>query len=101
MRRLLWLGLGLALGALVFRKATHIAERLTPKRLVSSATSALAELSEAIRDFAADVRDGMSEHESALREAAELDGGRLGAPPAPPVPPALAGPEPLGGSSTP
>jgi hypothetical protein len=77
MRRLFWLGIGLALGALIFRKATKVAEQLTPRGLAQSAASALSELSEAIRDFAADVREGMTEHEAVLREGAGLDGGDL------------------------
>ena len=78
MRRLFWLGIGLALGALIFRKASQVAGRVTPSGLARTAGGALVELSEAIRDFAADVRDGMSEREAVLREGAELDGGRLG-----------------------
>ena len=80
MRRLFWLGIGLTLGALIFRKATKVAEQLTPKGLAQSAAAALSELSEAIRDFAADVREGMTEHEAALREGAALDGGDLSQP---------------------
>ncbi len=83
MRRLFWLGLGLALGALIFRRLSRAAEQLTPKGLASTAGAALAELSTAIQDFAADVRQGMVEHEAVLREAAELDGGQLGRPAAP------------------
>jgi hypothetical protein len=82
-RRLFWLGLGLALGALIFRRLSRAAEQLTPKGLANSAGAALAELTAAIQDFAADVRQGMVEHEAVLREAAELDGGHLGSVPAP------------------
>jgi hypothetical protein len=77
-RRLFWLGIGLALGALIFRKLSQAAERLTPSSLVHAATGLVSELAEAIRDFSADVREGMVEHEASLREAAELDGGHLG-----------------------
>lgn len=77
-RRLFWLGLGLALGALIFRKMSQVAERLTPSGLVQTVTGLVAELSEAVRDFASDVHEGMVEREAVLREAAELDGGRLG-----------------------
>ena len=78
MRRLFWLGIGLALGALIFRKASKAAGRLTPGGLAQTAVGVVSELAEAIRDFAADVREGMAEREAALREAAELDGGHLG-----------------------
>jgi len=75
MRRLFWLGVGLALGALVFRKLNQTAQRMTPSSLAQSASSALAELSEAIQDFATEVREGMREREAELREGAGLDSG--------------------------
>ena len=79
-RRLFWLGIGLALGALIFRKLSKTAERLTPTGLARTAGGLIAELTEAVREFGADVREGMTEHEASLREAAELDGGHLGRP---------------------
>lgn len=82
MRRLFWLGLGLALGALVFRRMSRAAERLTPAGIAESLGGALTDLSEAVRDFAADVREGMTEQETALREGAGLDAAQ-------PAPPAL------------
>ncbi len=75
MRRLFWLGIGLALGALAFRKMNQLAHRMTPSGVAQSLGGALAELSEAVRDFAADVREGMHEHEAALREGVGLDAG--------------------------
>ena len=79
-RRLFWLGIGLALGALIFRRLSRLAEQLTPAGLARGLGGGLAELAQAAQDFAAAVRQGMREHEAALREAAELDGGRLGRP---------------------
>lgn len=73
MRRLFWLGIGLALGALAFRKLNQVAGKMTPTGMAKSLGTGLAELSEAVRDFAADVRDGMHEQEQALREGAGLD----------------------------
>jgi hypothetical protein len=81
MRRLFWLGVGLALGALAFRKLNQTAQRMAPKNMAQSASSALAELSHAIQDFAAEVRVGMREREVELREGAGLDAGDA----APPV----------------
>jgi hypothetical protein len=75
MRRLFWLGIGLAIGALAFRKLNRVAQKMTPGGLAQSIGSALADLSEALRDFAADVRQGMHEQEAALREGAGLDAG--------------------------
>jgi hypothetical protein len=80
MRRLFWLGIGLALGALIFRKLTQVAEKLTPTGIARSLSDSLRDLAAAVRDFAEDVRAGMTEHEASLREAAELDGGHLGRP---------------------
>jgi hypothetical protein len=78
-RRLFWLGIGLALGALIFRKISQLAEKATPSGIARTVSGALSELSQAVRDFSADVRENMAEHEASLREAAELDGGHLGA----------------------
>ena len=75
MRRLFWLGVGLALGALVFRKLNQAAQRMTPNSMAKSVGSALAELTEAVQDFAADVRESMREREMELREGAGLDAG--------------------------
>jgi adenylosuccinate lyase len=83
MRRLFWLGIGLALGALVFRKLNQTARRLTPRNMAQSTGSALAELTQAVQDFAAEVRESMREREVELREGAGLDAGdvaRAGAP---------------------
>jgi flagellar motor switch protein FliM len=75
MRRLFWLGVGLALGALVFRKLNQTAQRLTPRNMAQSTGSALAELTQAVQDFAAEVRENMREREVELREGAGLDAG--------------------------
>jgi adenylosuccinate lyase len=75
MRRLFWLGIGLALGALVFRKLNQTAQRLTPRNMAQSTGSALAELTQAVQDFAAEVRESMREREVELREGAGLDAG--------------------------
>jgi len=75
MRRLFWLGVGLALGALVFRKLNQTAQRLAPRSMAQSAGSALAELTQAVQDFSAEVRDSMREREVELREGAGLDAG--------------------------
>jgi hypothetical protein len=82
-RKLLWLtvgGVALALGALVVRQLSGAGERPDPKRLARSAAAAMSGLTDSIQSFATDVRQGMAEHEATLREAAELDGGRLGRP---------------------
>lgn len=76
MKRMFWLALGVTVGALVVRKLSSAAESLTPKGLSGS----LQGLAEAVRDFADEVREGMSSRESELLEGSGIDG-RLGARP--------------------
>lgn len=66
------------LGATVLRRRSGGTRTFTPKALTESAGAALSELIAAVQSFVTDVRQGMAEHEAALREAAELDGGQLG-----------------------
>lgn len=75
MRRLFWLALGASLGVLIFRKLSRAADRLTPQGIAASLGAGLNDLAYSLRDFADDVRDAMSAHESALRSAAGLDSG--------------------------
>jgi hypothetical protein len=74
MRRLFWLALGITLGALIVRKLSRAAERLTPSGVANSLAAALTDLANSIRDFAADVREAMHERETELREASGMDG---------------------------
>ncbi len=80
MRRLFWLALGITVGALVVRRLSAAAQRLTPGGIAESLTSGLAQLAEAIGDFAGDVRTAMAEREKELRAGVGLDG-QLGAKP--------------------
>jgi hypothetical protein len=73
MRRLFWLALGVTLGALIVRKLSRAAERLTPRGLAGSIGAGLSDLADAAREFATDVRTAMSEREAELREATGLD----------------------------
>lgn len=73
-RRLFWLAMGITIGALIVRKLNRAVDRLTPKSMAKSASGALSELSEAVRDFALDVRSAMQEREDALRDGAGFDG---------------------------
>ena len=74
MRRLFWLAMGVTIGALIVRKLSRAAERLTPGGLAGGVANALNELAAAVRDFAADVREAMADRESELRAATGLDG---------------------------
>jgi len=73
-RRLFYVALGAAVGVLVVRKASQTASRFTPAGVQGSVAGALGGLSEAIRGFGEDVREGMAEREEELRLALGLDG---------------------------
>ncbi len=66
MRRVFWLGIGVAVGVLVVRKLTKTAESYGPKGLAQSAKSTATGLLNSARAFADDVRDAMDEHEDEL-----------------------------------
>ena len=82
MRRLFWVVLGVTIGALVVRKLSRAAERMTPRNMARSVGGGLAELSESVRSFTDDVRGAMRERELELRDGTGLDG-TLGATPDP------------------
>jgi hypothetical protein len=69
MKRLLWLGVGLAVGAIVVRKATRKANEFTPSGIAASVSESAGGLVESLRSFVADVRDGMAERESEIHDA--------------------------------
>ena len=73
-RRLFYIALGATVGVLVVRKATQAAQRFTPAGMQSSMTGAIGGLSQAIRDFGENVREGMAEREDLLRTELGLDG---------------------------
>jgi hypothetical protein len=79
-RRLFWLVLGVTIGALLVRKLAKAAESLSPRALAATASESLGGLTEAVRDFADEVREGMAEREAELVEGTGIDG-RLGARP--------------------
>ncbi|GAA2699236.1 MULTISPECIES: hypothetical protein [Actinoplanes] len=69
MKRLLWLGVGLAVGAIVVRKLTRKAEEFTPTGIATSLSQSAGGLVESMRSFVEDVRDGMAEREQQIHEA--------------------------------
>ncbi|SHN73090.1 hypothetical protein SAMN05660350_02058 [Geodermatophilus obscurus] len=73
MRRLFWLAMGVTIGALVVRKISRAAERMTPTGIGASIAEGLRDLADAIGDFGADVRAAMAERESELRTGTGLD----------------------------
>jgi adenylosuccinate lyase len=66
--------MGVTIGALVMRKISQVAQKLTPRGMASGLAASLGELADALRDFAADVREAMREREVELRESTGLDG---------------------------
>jgi hypothetical protein len=69
MKRLLWLGVGLAVGAVVVRKLTQKANQYTPSGIATSLSESAGGLVESLRNFVEDVRDGMAEREQEIHQA--------------------------------
>ena len=73
-RRLIYIAFGAAAGILVVQRATKAAKRFTPAGVQSSLAGSFSGLTEAIRDFSADLREVMAEREDELRVTLGLDG---------------------------
>lgn len=69
MRRLLWLGVGLAIGALAVRAVTKKAQSFTPGGIADSVRKSGGGLIEQVRTFVEDVREGMAEREAQIHAA--------------------------------
>ncbi len=69
MKRLLWLGVGLAVGAIVVRKLTRKANEFTPTVIATSLSESAGGLVESLRSFVEDVRVGMAEREQEIHHA--------------------------------
>jgi hypothetical protein len=76
MKRLFWLGMGVAVGALVVRAVSKRARSYTPSGLASGARDSARNLFDSVQAFVDDVRDGMHEREREL-QAAIVDGADL------------------------
>jgi hypothetical protein len=68
-RRLLWLGVGLAVGALVVRAVTKKAQAFTPQGLAGAARDTAGGVVGSARNFMDDVRTGMAEREEQIHSA--------------------------------
>ncbi|MDP9092120.1 MAG: hypothetical protein M3N95_04045 [Actinomycetota bacterium] len=73
-RRLFWLAMGVTIGALIVRKLSKAAAKLTPSGMAQGLSAALGDIAEALGDFAADVREAMADREAQLRAGTGLDG---------------------------
>ena len=69
MKRLLWLGIGIAVGALVVRQVTKTVQAHSPSGLAGSARESAVGLLDTVRDFVTDVREAMAEREADIRTA--------------------------------
>ena len=69
MKRLLWLGVGLAVGAIVVRKLTRKANEFTPSGIATSLSQSAGGLVESMRSFVEDVREGMTERQQQIHQA--------------------------------
>lgn len=69
MKRLLWLGVGLAVGAIVVRKVTRKANEFTPTGIATSLSQSAGGLVESMRSFVDDVRDLAADREEQINKA--------------------------------
>jgi hypothetical protein len=65
-KRLFWLGVGLAAGAYMTRRATEAAQQLTPAGIGANLADGLRELGAGLGAFGAEVRAGMAAREQEL-----------------------------------
>jgi hypothetical protein len=70
MNRIIWMGIGVAIGVIAFRKISNAQSALGPEGL----NRAVGRLADGLYDFADAVREGMSERETELRRALGVDG---------------------------
>ncbi|MGG5171362.1 hypothetical protein ACQR35_04150 [Pseudarthrobacter sp. J1738] len=69
MKRIFWMGLGIAVGALAFNKLSQTRSMAGPEGL----NRAVGRVADSVADFAAAVREGMGEREEDLRQALGLN----------------------------
>ena len=74
MRRLFWLAMGITIGALLVRKLSKAAAKLTPAGMAQGLSAGLTDLADSLREFATDVREAMADREAQLRSGTGLDG---------------------------
>lgn len=71
MKKIFWLGIGIAVGAIAVRKVSRARATLGPEGV----NRAVGRLSDSIHSFADAVREGMGERERDLRVALGVDAG--------------------------
>lgn len=69
MKRLVWMGIGVAIGVIAFRKVTEAQASMQSTLGPQGLNRAVGRLADGIYDFADAIRDGMRERETDLRAA--------------------------------
>jgi hypothetical protein len=70
-KRLFWLGAGIAVGVLVVRKVNQTMHAVSPSGLAGNARESAVGFLDTVRDFVADVKDGMAQREAEINAAFE------------------------------
>jgi hypothetical protein len=65
-KRVFWLGVGIAVGVVVVRKLSRTAQSYTPQGIAASAQQSAVGLVDSVREFMADVRENMAEREAQI-----------------------------------
>ncbi|MGN8130751.1 DUF6167 family protein [Arthrobacter sp. RC1.1 241] len=73
MKRIVWMGIGVAIGVIAFRKVSQAQSSLGPEGL----NRAVGRLADGVYDFADAVRAGMQERETDLRSALGIESAEL------------------------
>ncbi|MGH8794436.1 MAG: hypothetical protein ACRDXX_17520 [Stackebrandtia sp.] len=68
-KRLVWLGIGVAVGVIVVRKLARGADAMSPAGIAERAKKTATTAGESVRSFMADVSDGMHDKEAELQAA--------------------------------
>jgi hypothetical protein len=77
MKRLVWMGIGVAIGVIAFRKVTEAQASMQSTLGPEGLNRAVGRLTDGIYDFADALRDGMRERETDLRAALGVESGEL------------------------
>ncbi|MEV3937079.1 hypothetical protein AB0K52_14020 [Glycomyces sp. NPDC049804] len=71
LKRMIWVGIGIAVGVIVVRKVTKAAESVTPGGVAERVSGAGAEMKESFKAFWADVSEAKRAKEAELFDAIE------------------------------
>jgi hypothetical protein len=77
MKRLVWMGIGVAIGVIAFRKVTEAQANMQSTLGPQGLNRAVGRLADGVYDFADAIRDGMRERETDLRAALGVESAEL------------------------